>query len=69
MEKGKSTETSKLFTDISIKGGVEQQIVTNLDFRSERILLPKIVTSIANFNEDHEVIIKAQKGKVTLEKL
>ena len=69
VEKGKSTETSKLFTDINIKGGVEQQIVTNLDFRSDRILLPKIVTNIANFNEGHEVVIKAQKGKVTLEKL
>ena len=73
VEKDKTTETSKLFKDIGIKGaaekGSEQQIVTNLDFRSDRILLPKIVTSIANFNEDHEVIIKAQKGKVTLEKL
>ena len=69
VEKGKSTETSKIFTDISIKGGAEQQIVSNLDFRSDRILLPKIVTSITKFDEGQEVVIKAQKGKVTLEKL
>ena len=71
-ERGKSSETIKLFADIGVtvpgKEDSEQQIITNLDFRSEKILLPKIVSSISKFNEKDEVVIKAQKGKISLEK-
>ena len=50
-EKGKTTETSKMFTDLGVNGskGEEQQIVTNLDFRSDRILLPKIISKYVTF--------------------
>ena len=72
IEKDKKTETSKMFTDLGVNGAgksnEEQQIVTNLDFRSERILLPKIISNLSKFGEDDEVVIKAQKGKVSLEK-
>ncbi len=67
MEKGKSSETTKLFADIGAAGSgkedAEQQIITNLDFRSERILLPKIISSITKFGESEDVIIKAKKGE------
>jgi len=72
VEKGKKTETSKMFEDLkvssTIKDKAEQQIVTNLDFRSDRILLPKIVSTMSKFDEEDEVVIKAKKGKITLEK-
>lgn len=70
-ERGKTTETSKMFADLGVSGAgknEEQQIVTNLDFRSERILLPKIITDLAKFDEKDEVVIKAEKGKISLEK-
>jgi ribosomal protein S6--L-glutamate ligase len=71
-EKGKSKETFKLFTDMGVdtagKTGSEQQIITNLDFRSERILLPKIVSKITKFDEKEDVVIKVKKGKISLEK-
>jgi|TARA_B100001964_G_scaffold245262_1_gene331104 ribosomal protein S6--L-glutamate ligase len=71
-EKGKTTETSRMFTDLGVgkagKSDTEQQIVTNLDFRSERILLPKIITKLAKFDEKEDVVIKARKGKVSVEK-
>ena len=70
-ERGKTTETSKMFADLGVSGAgksEEQQIVTNLDFRSDRILLPKIITDLAKFDEKDEVVIKAGKGKVSLEK-
>ena len=69
-EKGKKTETSKMFTDLKVSGGngEEQQIVANLDFRSERILLPKIITKLAKFDEKEDVVIKAKEGKVSLER-
>jgi len=70
-EKGKSRETSKLFSDLGVNKigkNNEQQIVTNLDIRSERILLPKIITKIANFEEKDDVVIIAKNGKISLEK-
>jgi len=71
-EKGKKTETSKMFTDLVVGGtgkeNAEQQVITNLDIRSERILLPKIITNISKFGEKEEIVIKAKKGKISLEK-
>ncbi|MCH8067575.1 MAG: RimK family alpha-L-glutamate ligase [Nanoarchaeota archaeon] len=71
-EKGKKTETSKMFTDLGVGGTgkdtAEQQIITNLDFRSERILLPKIISNITKFDEKEDVVIKAKKGKIIVEK-
>jgi ribosomal protein S6--L-glutamate ligase len=69
-DKDKKTETSKLFTDLSTSKskGAEQQIITNLDFRSERILLPKIISKLSEFDEKEDVVIKASKGKISLEK-
>tara|TARA_Y100000310_G_C20702755_1_gene831552 strand:+ start:9513 stop:10595 length:1083 start_codon:yes stop_codon:yes gene_type:complete len=70
-EKGKATEATKMFADLdanSEKTGEEQQIVSNLDFRGERILLPEIITNISKFDEGDEVVIKAKKGKISLEK-
>jgi len=69
-EKGKTTETSKMLTDLDVTSGKdeEQQIITNLDFRSNRILLPDIVTKLSKLDENQEVVIKAKKGKVSLEK-
>ena len=72
VEKGKSAETSKMFVDLGVgnaaKEGIEQQLITNLDFRSDRILLPKIVSSLAKFSEEDEVVIKASKGKIILQR-
>jgi ribosomal protein S6--L-glutamate ligase len=70
-EKDNSAETNKLFTDIGVSHIdklPDQQVITNIDLRSERILLPKIISSISKFDEKDEVVIKASKGKVSLEK-
>jgi len=71
-EKDKKTETSKMFADLGVSGPgkteSEQQIITNLDFRSERILLPKIISSITKFDEKEDVVIKVKEGKICVEK-
>lgn len=51
------------------KGAKEQQIVSNLDFRGERILLPKLVTDMSKFNEKEECVIKIKKGRVEIERV
>ena len=46
-----------------------QQIIANLDFRGERILLPRIVSDISRLSEKDETIIKIEKGKINIEKI
>lgn len=68
-EKGKVSETDKMIKELEIpKDDAEQQIVTNLDFRSDRILLPKVVTQITKFDEKDEFVVVVQKGKVVIQK-
>lgn len=45
-----------------------QEIITNLQFRGGRILLPEVVTNITKFNDKDEHTIKAEKGKLTITK-
>lgn len=61
--------TLKIFEDLGLSGEVAQQIITNLDFRASRILLPKIVTDISQFGEKDEVVLKVEKGKLVVEKI
>ena len=72
IEKGKDTEADKMIAKLQVKESgkddSEQQIVSNLDFRGDRMLLPKIITDITNLDEGTEIVIKAKKGKVSIEK-
>ena len=69
-EKGAKKGAVEIMKEIGVeKGANEQQIVTNLDFRGERILLPKLVTDMCKFNEKHEYVVKISKGKVEIEKV
>lgn len=70
MDSGKEKTASRMFHDLGIKGPEKatQQIIGNLDFRANRILLPEVITNIARFNDKDEVVIKANKGKISVEK-
>ncbi|MBW3015673.1 RimK family alpha-L-glutamate ligase [Candidatus Woesearchaeota archaeon] len=45
-----------------------QEIVTNLDFRAHRILLPEVITNITKFNDKDEFVMKAEKGELVIRK-
>ena len=70
-EKDKEKGEKKIFEDLGIPTTEKdvQQIVTNLDIRSSKILLPQVVNDIAKFNEKEDVVIKVFKGKIFIEKL
>ncbi len=69
-EKGTKKGTGDIMKEIGVdKKAKEQQIVTNLDFRGERILLPKLVTELCNFDDKHECVIKIKKGKMEIERV
>ncbi|MCK4589396.1 MAG: RimK family alpha-L-glutamate ligase [Nanoarchaeota archaeon] len=44
-----------------------KEIITTLDFRGERVLLPAVVSKILKFNDRDDYVIKAQKGKLNIE--
>src|SRR3989344_1576892 len=60
--------TQRIFEDLGLSGEMATQIITNLDFRANRILLPKIATDISQFAGTDEVVVKVEKGKVFIEK-
>jgi len=69
-EKGSKKGSAEIMKEIAVeKGANEQQIVTNIDLRGERILLPKIVTNMCKLTEKDECVIKIKKGKVVVEKV
>ena len=61
--------TLKIYEDLGLSNEIAQQIITNLDFRGNRILLPKIVTDIAQFGDKDEIVLKVEKGKLIVEKI
>ncbi|MBI4016188.1 MAG: RimK family alpha-L-glutamate ligase [Candidatus Aenigmarchaeota archaeon] len=43
-----------------------KQIITKLDFRNERILLPGIITKLTKFSEQEDVVMEANKGQLKI---
>ncbi|MBS3116500.1 RimK family alpha-L-glutamate ligase [Candidatus Woesearchaeota archaeon] len=63
-KKGEEKKVMKDMTQtLENKEGV-QEIITTLQFRGERILLPEFITQLAHFEDRKEYVIKAQKGKI-----
>lgn len=69
-EKGTKKGAGDIMKEINLeKGAKEQQLVANLDFRGERILLPKLVTDMCKITESDECIVKIKKGKIEVERV
>ena len=70
-DKGKKASEKKILEDLGIHSMEKsvQQIITNLDIRSNKILLPKVVNDIAKFDEKEDIVIKVVNGKVLIEKM
>jgi len=70
-DKDKVKDTSKIFDDLGIKATTDEvkEIITNVDFRGDRILLPELITKITKFDEKDELVIRADKGRLSIEKI
>ncbi len=66
------TKAKDLFTDLgiedSVKGDGVSELITTLDLRSNRLLLPEIITKKTEFGEHGEVVLKFMKGKLEIVK-
>ena len=65
-ESGKKETAKDIMKEI--EAAPSNEIITNLDFRGNRILLPEVVTNITKFTEKDELAITAKKGEVTVKK-
>lgn len=64
-------EAKKMLDDLNTPNGKaseedNQELITHLDFRGARILLPELVTKITNFKDSDSVQLRASKGKLEL---
>jgi ribosomal protein S6--L-glutamate ligase len=62
----KDKNASKIMEEV--KGEKIKEMITTLDFRGERILLPSSIVNLTKFNDKDEYIIKAEKGALSISK-
>jgi ribosomal protein S6--L-glutamate ligase len=70
--KGLAKEKSSVLGQLGIRDEANptvKQIITNVDMRGNRILLPEIVTRLTKFDEKQDLVIKAADGKMSITKL
>ena len=67
VESKKKSATTEIMQEISTNG-TNKEIITALDFRGERILLPEFVTKETKFSEKEELLLTIKKGKLSIEK-
>ncbi len=48
--------------------GEEQELVTQIEYRGERILLPKISSKLSKLEENDDVVIKSNKGSIYIKR-
>ena len=68
LKKKSKGATKEVLQDLS-KNVLMQEIIAQLQFRGERVLLPEFVTSLAKLQEQKEYVIRAEKGKVEIEEM
>lgn len=51
------------------EGASKQNIISSLEFRGERILLPKIVTKVVKFDDEQDYMLEFEDGRLEIKKL
>ena len=70
VEERKQKNTEKIMGDLGISNGKDEkkQLITTLDLRGNRLLIPQIMTAVTKFNDKEEVVIEAKKGELVIKK-
>ncbi|MFH1915642.1 MAG: RimK family alpha-L-glutamate ligase [Nanoarchaeota archaeon] len=63
-----SSGAKSIIAEMNVEKGHAHEIISPLDFRGTRMLLPEVVTKITHFNDHDEYIIQITKDKVLLKK-
>ncbi len=66
------SKTRDIMSDLDIHSASpehkSQELISQLDFRGNRILLPEVISKVASFSETESVKMTAEKGKIVLKK-
>ena len=65
-ESGKKETTKDILKEI--EAAPSNEIITHLDFRGNRVLLPEVVTNITKFTEKDEFSVTASEGELSVKK-
>lgn len=70
IKEGKTVEgTKEIFHKLTLdKKEESQEIITSLDFRGNRVLLPEVLTNIAKFKESDEFTVEIKRGRICIRK-
>ena len=69
-EKGTQKETSQMFQDLGVADtqGNAHDIVTTLEMKANRLLIPQVVAQLSGLTPHEEVVIRVKKGEVQIKK-
>jgi len=67
VEGKKKVDAGAIMREIT-PSGPGKEIITGLDFRGERVLIPEAIVKESGFTEKDDVLIKVEKGKLVVEK-
>ncbi|MFT4304685.1 MAG: ATP-grasp domain-containing protein [Candidatus Woesearchaeota archaeon] len=69
VEKDTNSQTKEVLKNHGISNLESKDIISKLDFRGNRILLPEIISKISKFNDSEEYVIKVDKDKINIKKM
>ena len=65
----KDKGSAEIINIMEEKEEIEKEILTNLNFRGDRIMLPELASKISRLKEGDEIALKLKKGKISIEKI
>ena len=68
----KSPSASELLTELSSSKSDEtegQQIITNIDYRGSRILIPEAVSKMSKFNDGQDAVFEVKRNEIRIRKV
>ncbi len=71
-KKEKKVSANKILQELDIEdasSGTIKEIVSTLDFRGNRILLPELATKVSRFNDKDDYVLKIEEGKIRIKKM
>jgi len=68
VESRHEAEAKEILADLNGVPGEAHEMITQLDFRGAKILLPEAMTRITGFSEDDTVQMRAVKGKLVIKR-
>ncbi len=69
VKKRKGADAASVMKELQAEKEEKKEIVANLDFRGNRMLLPEIITKMAKLSEKDEVIISVENKEIKIKKI